>query len=365
MRIVLLYSFYERFLRSIYTKQGSAGLPYSLQLERMVSSYFGDACSFYRHLKQQGHEPFLAIPNCRDIQMAWAREAGFEPGQNWMFSITAEQVRRFQPDVVYVCGLFPFYGAFFSSIMPHCRRIVSWIAYPYPDSLDFSDISLVFTSHPSFQQGFQQRGIRSEIVPAAFDADILQLMPAEDRDIPFSFIGGISPDHAERFRLLSTLVGATSLDLWGYGIDASGFREKIRRLFAFGSMSNPLAARYHGEAWGLDMYRVLNRSRITFNVHIDIAGDWCGNMRMYEATGSGTLLLTDRKKNLPELFEPDKEVVPYDSLDDAIDKVRYYLEHDDERSRIAIAGQERTLRDYSFSGRVERIVDILNSELTT
>lgn len=364
MRIVLLYHFYEQFLRSIYAEPGVAGLPYNEQLERIVNSHFGDACSFYRHLQKQGHEPFLVIPNCREIQTAWALEAGFEPGKEWMTAIPAEQIRRIQPDIVYTSGLFPFYGDFFRTIRPYCRHIVSWIACPFPETLDFTDVSMVFTGSPSFRQYFLRRGLKSVIVPAAFDGDIVAAMPAETPDIPFSFVGGVSTSHVERFMVLKGLVEATQLQLWGYGIETGGIKERLKRLLKFGTLSNPLQSRYRGEAWGLDMYRVLRRSRITFNLHIDVAGDWCGNMRMFEATGSGTLLLTDRKKNLPELFDPEREVVPYDSLDDAIDKVNYYLAHEEERQIIASAGQARTLRDYSFARRVENIVKALQSELT-
>ena len=59
------------------------------------------------------------------------------------------------------------------------------------------------------------------------------------------------------------------------------------------------------------MYRVLARSKIALNRHIDVAEDHANNMRLYEATGVGTFLITDAKRNLSELFEPGEEVVTY------------------------------------------------------
>ncbi len=44
------------------------------------------------------------------------------------------------------------------------------------------------------------------------------------------------------------------------------------------------------------MYEVIRRSRVTLNFHIDLAEGWANNMRLYEATVVGTLLLTDWKK---------------------------------------------------------------------
>ena len=63
------------------------------------------------------------------------------------------------------------------------------------------------------------------------------------------------------------------------------------------------------------------------------------NMRLYEATGVGTLLITDAKRNLPDLFEPDEEVVTYSSEDELIEKIEHYLSDEAERIRIAHAGQ--------------------------
>ena len=42
---------------------------------------------------------------------------------------------------------------------------------------------------------------------------------------------------------------------------------------------------------------------------------------MFEATESGTLLLTDMKKNLSDLFKEDIKIIAYDTIDEAIEKV--------------------------------------------
>ena len=60
------------------------------------------------------------------------------------------------------------------------------------------------------------------------------------------------------------------------------------------------------------MYRVLAQSRIAVNRHGDFAGGYAANMRMFEATGVGALLMTESAANLPDFFEPGREVVAYD-----------------------------------------------------
>lgn len=62
--------------------------------------------------------------------------------------------------------------------------------------------------------------------------------------------------------------------------------------------------RYERELRGLDMYRVLARSRISVNRHIGIAEYYANNIRLYEATIMGALLLTYKKGNLKDLSSP-------------------------------------------------------------
>lgn len=51
---------------------------------------------------------------------------------------------------------------------------------------------------------------------------------------------------------------------------------------------------------------------------------------------------------LDELFEIGREIVVYRDDRDLLDKIACYLAHDEERKGIARAGQERTLREYTY-----------------
>ena len=82
-------------------------------------------------------------------------------------------------------------------------------------------------------------------------------------------------------------------------------------------------------------------------------------MRLYEATGMGSLLLTDHKDNLNEIFEIDKEIVTYKSKEEASDKAFYYLRNPDQLKKIALAGQKRTLKDHTYEKRMEELIIIL------
>jgi spore maturation protein CgeB len=85
-------------------------------------------------------------------------------------------------------------------------------------------------------------------------------------------------------------------------------------------------------------------------------------MRLFETTGVGSLLLTDAKVNLGELFEPGREVVAYRDADDLVASARRYLADDAARREIASAGQARTLRDHTYAVRMQELVDILEAQ---
>ncbi len=109
------------------------------------------------------------------------------------------------------------------------------------------------------------------------------------------------------------------------------------------------------------MYQVLRRSRITLNSHIDLAGREAGNMRLFEATGAGTFLLTDHKDNLDTLFELNREVVAWRSIDDCLRAIDHYLRDDRTRAAIARAGQAKTLAQHTYRYRAAEILGFVDA----
>ena len=77
--------------------------------------------------------------------------------------------------------------------------------------------------------------------------------------------------------------------------------------------------------------------------------------RNFEVPGCGGFLLTGMAENLGQYYEIGKEIVCFDDRYDLIEKVRYYLTHEDERAAIARAGYERTMRDHTYARRFSEI----------
>lgn len=77
--------------------------------------------------------------------------------------------------------------------------------------------------------------------------------------------------------------------------------------------------------------------------------------RNFEIPGCGGFLLTDYADNLEEYYEIGKEIVCFENNRDLIEKIRYYLVHDEERRAIAEAGYQRTLREHTYQQRFNEI----------
>ena len=81
--------------------------------------------------------------------------------------------------------------------------------------------------------------------------------------------------------------------------------------------------------------------------------------RNFEIPGCGGFLLTGYADNLEDYYEIGKEIVIYKDTNDLINKIKYYLEHDEERETIAQAGYRRTLRDHTYEKRFNEIFKII------
>ena len=86
----------------------------------------------------------------------------------------------------------------------------------------------------------------------------------------------------------------------------------------------------------------LNLSRTLFAETIQVVFDvlYCGGF-----------LLTDYREDLDGLFEVGKELEVFRTDAELVDKVRYYLDHEEERNRIAQAGRERVLKEHNVKNR--------------
>lgn len=369
MRIVVFDTYYRQFLSRLY-----AGTPalvsaaYEEQRGALLAKFFGTSDFYSRHLNELGWNAVDLIGNCVPLQLAWARENNLKinghllkvphrfyrlplvgpmlasmPG---LLDVAIAQIRQAKPDILYVQDMSFFPSSVLRELKKDVRLIVGQIASPLPPREFVTNYDLILTSFPHFVDRLKAMGVASEYFRIGFEERVLGALGPVEKDIDVSFVGGISPHHGDALPLLEHLARETNIQFFGYGAGKLPAGSLIR-------------SRHKGEVWGLDMYRALARSRITINRHIGVAESYANNMRLYEATGIGALLLTDRKKNLGELFVDQREIVTYESAGDAVDKIRQLLEDPAHIAAIAAAGQRRTLTEHTYKQRMAELAAIL------
>ncbi len=85
--------------------------------------------------------------------------------------------------------------------------------------------------------------------------------------------------------------------------------------------------------------------------------------RSIEIPACGGFMIAERTDEHKKLFEEDKEAVYFDSKEELLEKVKYYLENEEERKQIAKAGYERTRKcKYSYDDRAEEILKVIKGE---
>ena len=85
-------------------------------------------------------------------------------------------------------------------------------------------------------------------------------------------------------------------------------------------------------------------------------------LRVYDIMGAGGFCLTNFQAELPMQFENEKHLVWYYSNEDLYEKVDYYLTHDEERKRIAMAGSEFTKENCTYEIRLKKLLDTIKNE---
>ena len=343
-------TYYPGFLEHHYQRHPELlSAPYDAQHSALQASCFGDSDFYSFGLRAAGWAVQDVIANCPSLQRQWAFERGCDPAPEPLRTVL-DQIAQVRPQVLYLQDLNVGTKEFLAAVRAHVDLIIGQIASPIPPHAHLDGFDLLISSFPHFVETFRRQGRVAYYQPLAFDPRVLKRLGNHRRDHALTFVGGVSPAHKGRYELLTALAQSLPIHFWGYGTQAL-VQQGVE------------ARRLHGDVWGVDMFRVLAKSTITVNHHIDVAQSNANNMRLFEATGCGTLLVTDYKENLNDLFEIGAEVVAYRSITECVDLIAYYLNHHDEAAEIAKRGQARTLRDHTYEARMRHTAELLNRHL--
>ena len=87
---------------------------------------------------------------------------------------------------------------------------------------------------------------------------------------------------------------------------------------------------------------------------LPVRGRYLSN-RSLAVPGCGGFYLCRRTPGIEDAFRVGEEVAVFDTPDEMVEKVGYYLGNESERRRIALAGQQRVLADYTYETQMGKI----------
>ena len=256
---------------------------------------------------------------------------------------------QFQPDGVLVIRG----NALDAELLAHMRnqgsRLIGWwikdIRRPANLSTDISNYDLYYCIHRNLCRG----GVRH--LPA-WCVDRTRYYPAELRDFRYAVVF-VGTWNTKRQSFLD------GLSHYNLGIVGPGWRTRTLT-------SNPALARkvvkysMHGE----ELAQFYQSSRIVLNINQWEADEASGTtLRVADVPACGSFLLTEYSGGLDDLFELETEICTFTTPAEMKQKIDYFLKHEAERERIALAGLERTRHLPSAKDRMQLILSDLSAQI--
>jgi hypothetical protein len=109
-------------------------------------------------------------------------------------------------------------------------------------------------------------------------------------------------------------------------------------------------------AFGEDLVDLTNRAKIVLNIHFEEFLDT--ETRVFETLGCGSFLLSERLSS-ENPFVSGTHLVEVNDIDEMESKIVWYLDHAEERERIAQSGYEEALSKHTYTDRAREIGDLM------
>ena len=263
--------------------------------------------------------------------------------------ILRKYIHIIQPDIIFlrepcqIDNLFwqPYKKNTFIATMIGCN-----ISHPINWLLHTSDV--VFTNTPEFNVFFNQNLVESYLIEYGYDTELTKELSEGPKKYDVSFVGLLGTKDQEKKTQLMELI-ATNFNFYWWG-PKGGELENYPNLIKS----------WQGFVAGKEMYQVYADSKIVVNEYVHSNGDNAVNLRLKEAMGIGAFLLTREAENIKQIAKAGA-VVFFNNQQDCIDKIQYYLIHEEERNRIGKNAQNYIVKHHSNRTLLDFIIEKINT----
>lgn len=179
----------------------------------------------------------------------------------------------------------------------------------------------------------------------------------------------IGQPHSNRKKIIEKIKKTgINIKCWGKGwSNGRVSQEEMIKIFSQSKINLNLT-KSSGNISLKELVKIFLKRKNNKSIQIDNPHHWIDNFksflgkrreqikgRNFEIPGCQGFLITGDADNLCDYYEDGNEIVIYKDTNDLINKIKYYLEHDEEREVIAHAGYKRTLQDHTYEKRFNEI----------
>jgi hypothetical protein len=246
-------------------------------------------------------------------------------------------------------------------------KVIQWYPDPvipewFPPYVEASDI--FFTMSEGLVEKFRALNPHSFWLTEAFEPSFHAIREITANDIKtlatdVTFVGnlGSKPEYLPRRKFLQAILrNGIKFKWWGPRLP--------KKLSTIPLIIGKIGRSYGGRfVWGEEHAKISKLSKIYlgFDAQPHIRNSM--SERMYIAVGCGAFYMCQHVEGIEEVLEPGKEIVTFQTEDEMIDMIRYYLENDDQRKKIARAGRQRVLKDHTYEVRIRQMMQVVESYL--
>ena len=180
-----------------------------------------------------------------------------------------------------------------------------------------------------------------------------------DKRKEISFVGSAYWNRVAVFDQITPYLAKRDTHISGIWWDRLPGYQQLAARIALNKWMEPAetAETYSGAAIVINLHRAPDDS--TFNSNSRGIGAVSPNPRTFEIAACATLQLTDIREEIAAYYTPGAEIETYASAEELVEKLDYYLSHEEERRAIAQRALLRTMREHTYAHRLSAMLAML------
>jgi glycosyltransferase involved in cell wall biosynthesis len=276
--------------------------------------------------------------------------------KNYRSSKLIKTFHNFKPDLVLLIRGISFNGDILTEIRKTTPLLGWWIEREERIEEALSEIDLFdwyfFMNSSCVDIAMQRKFLDAGVLHHSVDPDTFYPMDNIEKTIDICFVGNWS---SKRQKVIEALLNITG-NIVIYG------RKWAKKNFLNSKITKCVKGKYID---GFALVTLYNKSRVVLNITNWGFGEGLKrsgmNMRILEVPATGVFLLTDGSRDMEAVVTPGKHIAVYESIEDCVNLVKYYLNNAAEREAIAKEGCLHVRTNYTYSDVVNRIIDTYNN----